>query len=136
MNNRPIKFRAWDKVNEKWLEIESIAIARNNMPTNITATNGNVYQIQNDGQIELVQFTGLLDANDVEIHEGDLLRPSHEKHHDKVGEVRAEPGGWQIFTRRNWPDWYQDFPMRSVQFGDMQYEVIGNVYENPELLTN
>ena len=74
---------------------------------------------------KLMQFTGLLDKNGKEIYEGDVV-------------TRAGAG---FATRRNTVS-YMDSgfsPFAYDDFGDEGYaasscEVIGNIYENPELL--
>ena len=118
---REIKFRARFVEDNRWYYLTLKELARL----------GPAYVNYRD----FSQFTGRHDKNGNEVYEGDFLRPSTARqHYNKVGEVRREPGGWQIFTREHWPDWYQDYPMRSLNFDDMQYEVIGNIYEHGHLL--
>jgi uncharacterized phage protein (TIGR01671 family) len=115
---REIKFRAWDS------DIRQMIVPHPH------SEHRNVNDVFSLCVYPLMQYTGLKDKNGKEIYEGDLLRNTVGKT-QRIGEVRAEPGGFQIFTRDHWPDWYQDYPMRSVMFGDMEYEVIGNIYEEP-----
>lgn len=114
---REIKFRAWDKVNEKFQEIESIVFGKNDLPTNIN----NRYQIQNEGQIVLMQFTGLYDKNGKEIYELDRV-----VYQDEKGEIKWRDFRWHFYNENG----YCGDIMRGEDF-----EVIGNVWENPELLT-
>lgn len=69
------------------------------------------------------QFSGLTDTNDIEIYEGDLLKDSQ---NDFIWEVAFDNGS---FVARN-PSEHLDF----VSLDDYDFEVIGNIYENPELL--
>lgn len=75
------------------------------------------------------QFIGLLDKNGKEIYEGDICRwkfkrPWKEECH--VSEViwRELNGAWRLNTAGDTTKMRQD----------IQYEVIGNIHENPELL--
>lgn len=67
----------------------------------------------------LMQYTGLKDKNGKEIYEGDILK------NDDYERVR-------IMT------WEQDstepFPFRYYESTD-DWEIIGNIYQNPELLS-
>ena len=85
------------------------------------------HNIADDGQdslisrdVELMQFTGLHDKNGVEIYEGDVLCwPHYENTKNQtrwVVEGSSDSAGWSVWS-----------PRRSA-------EVIGNIYENPELL--
>jgi hypothetical protein len=76
------------------------------------------------------EFTGLLDKNSKEIYEGDIVDNAWGR-----GQIIFEGGGFNIYlgTARNLPDGslrnYIDFPDIRAEM-----EVIGTIYENPELL--
>lgn len=65
------------------------------------------------------QYTGLKDKNEVEIYEGDILRFENLP---KLEIVEATDGGWNPFIDSMQTD------------SSWHYEVIGNIYENKELL--
>ena len=67
----------------------------------------------------IMQFTGLLDKNGREIYEGDVL-----KFHDRSTDQVFYDQGTVQFTMQN--RWLWPYTSGS--------EVIGNIYENPELL--
>lgn len=70
-------------------------------------------------RIVLMQFTGLLDKNGKEIYEGDILKGKNLEGFDEVAPVK-----W---------DYVQWYPLAGHRAFE-ECEVIGNIYENPELL--
>ena len=69
---------------------------------------------------EIMQFTGLTDRNGKEIYEGDIV-----KSHQEIGEVKWTYSQW----RAEWKDY--DSYLHQIA---LNCEVIGNRFENPELL--
>ncbi len=84
----------------------------------------------NQGKIEeSYQFVGLKDKNGKEIYEGDIVKDTN--------------GGIGVITNEEWmeigvlpvddkPQVYEDTASRPEKW--YLFEVIGNIYENPELL--
>ena len=112
---KEIKFRTWD-INEKKMgkviTIGSFVTTKENCP-----------------DCEIMQFTGLKDSEDVEIWEGDVVRVCIEQLFDDVEKV-----GIVIYDA---PAFKIDFPDEGVTIGivdEYSMSVIGNIYENPELL--
>lgn len=105
--SRSIKFRAWwpdDKVMEYDFEHDL-----GNYLTNET---------------ELMQFTGLLDKNGREIYEGDIVVADGSQFRGVVTWYKGLPG-------------FMIFANKATEFsflGGTIWEVLGNIYENPELL--
>lgn len=144
---REIKFRVWDKVGEEMCRAEE--------ETHAPETGDISLEIFLDGSFDvrqykywagikekrwgcrdsedfiLMQYTGLKDKDEKEIWEGDIV----ECDHGKIGYIeyvdRHEGGG--CF-----------YPMSDEGFCEIFYDkerwyyltVIGNIYENPSLLTN
>lgn len=103
---REIKFRAFSSKTNEMIAPVSIA---NNTATEI---NGDI----------LMQFTGLLDKDGREIYEGDLIRTSG------FSDGYSEPVAWRGFGFQ-----VGNYGM-SPLYPRTDYEVIGNIYENPELV--
>lgn len=90
----------------------------------------------------VMQYTGLKDKNDVEIYEGDVVRIHNLTENWKRGEPDFD---WRVFkiiyNRFVWafenPVMYMPmstYKDRGGEFYDYDIEVIGNIYENPELI--
>jgi uncharacterized phage protein (TIGR01671 family) len=86
-----------------------------------------------------MQFAGLKDVNGREIYEGDIVMlqelgfngiPSGQKHLCEIF-VKTPPNGSWFFHARPLPI---DEGGRQFSLYNNQYEVVGNVYENPELV--
>ena len=80
-------------------------------------------------EIELMQFTGIKDKNSKEIYEGDILRSGNK---EGVSFVVWGLDGWRF---NSWmPESMDLYPHVNITRGREIAEVIGNIYENPELI--
>ena len=120
---REIKFRAWHKIDKYWIEHDKLF------------QSGHTYQNPfSNSDLELLQFTGLKDKNGKEIYEGDVVcfkeffMDSDEDEKDLIGEIYFESGAFLINRKRQ----IHMFIWEESDIKDM--EIIGNIYENPELL--
>jgi len=73
----------------------------------------------------IVQSTGIKDKNGKEIYEGDILKGVGGQ-----GEVIFYDGAFM----GQYED--EDFVLNLLETRDRKLEIIGNIYENPDLLTN
>jgi uncharacterized phage protein (TIGR01671 family) len=128
---RDIKFRAWDK------EKKMMIFPNDSKKEGLVLTyNGNLkihdiderdiiwFHKPEDKGIILMQYTGLKDKNGKEIYEGDILKL---KCRDPISE--------------EWREWICPIEFRKgfyhpLPFEEGIIEVIGNIYENKELLKN
>ena len=123
---REIKFRAWHKEKKIMGEVLGIDI----LHKEIFFSNEDVdcYEHTDFKDIELMQYTGLKDKNEKEIYEGDIVK------------LRANHGIGVIKYSDEWGAFVVEYikPRPLVVLGMNYYkediEVIGNIYENSELL--
>jgi len=108
---RTIKFRAWQEHNKKMLSHEDLI----DKGWNFEDLNWD------ESQSTLMQFTGLKDKNKKEIYEGDIIKWGKE-----IRKVEFMKGGFFGFKGKTWDMFLGDYTDN--------YGVIGNIYENKDLL--
>jgi uncharacterized phage protein (TIGR01671 family) len=120
--SRAIKFRAWDRDRKR---MTGTGIVNDVEPGVLTLT------LMSHG--ELMQFTGLTDMNGTDIYEGDVVVAW------KQGNTYSDK-----FTHRDintkkvvtWGNHHNGVGFNiAVRNGVMKWEVLGNVHQNPELLS-
>lgn len=113
------KFRAWDKISKKMFPVMMIDSGQSYVM--IEEING-LWCERDFDEIELMQFTGLKDKNGKEIFEGDVALIYGEK----ISKVFYSQGSFCVDILNG------GTPLHG--FSPKQLEVVGNVWENPELL--
>jgi len=90
----------------------------------------------NFGEVELLQFTGLRDCNDLAIYVGDIIG-WHKKYTMIAGRVVES---WGLTSDVHWTEdagaVYVNTSAQEVTLGRVVRDctVVGNVYQNPELI--
>ena len=123
---RIIKFRAWHKKNKKMLFVYSMGFTRTGGISDFNIDDGERFFVaENTDYFELMQYTGRKDKNEKEIYEGDIVMWI---------DTYQKPHNHQVGWLERWACW--DFPIwaSDTDRGLYEMEIVGNIYENPELL--
>lgn len=123
--NREIKFRAWNKKTNTMVDCQKgtpLAVHPDLLKADLK---GLFIPFHED--LTLMQFTGLLDKNGREIYSGDIIAMTNSEGDEFVSPVTFDQYGACIILG----GFKTRFDMEILPFA---WEVIGNIYENPELL--
>jgi uncharacterized phage protein (TIGR01671 family) len=112
---REIKFRAWDKINKV-------------MYSDVHEKDSFAEKLSRSNEYHIMQFTGLKDKNGKEIFEGDVL--SYPIPNDEMRGVIIW-GKYEYIVEYSYEN--ADY---IATIGEDGCEVIGNIYENPELVNH
>lgn len=122
---REIKFRAWDKARRVMID-DLICFGKNKDGRTYIAHNnefnsamppfhGYMWDSRN---LEIMQYTGLLDSKGKEIYEGDIVKCG-----TFIGAVEYIAPEWIIKIRHTY-----------LKANYPHIEIVGNIYEHPDLL--
>lgn len=125
---REIKFRAWNEIDKAMIDWSTIKVFESLLKNLMS---GKVRHHQ------LMQYTGLKDKNSKEVYEGDIVRFVFEDGaivQHKI-EWSDKYHAWQVvnLSSGNSLTW-NGSPLLWVAMKTYQPEVIGNIYQNSELL--
>jgi uncharacterized phage protein (TIGR01671 family) len=119
LSSRLFKFRAWVRdelmVNVVSIDFNNEFITWDDNQYDRCVPPNKCYEIETFNDIVLMQYTELKDRNGIEIHEGDIVEMWGTK---------------QVIQWQNY-DNYQGF---DIETDDNDIIVLGNVFQNPELL--
>ena len=112
--NRELKFRVWAIKARQWITVHSFAIGEYN----------GIYPFGISPETVIIQqFTGLQDKNGAYIYEGDIIQLD-----EIIGDVFWDDGSFQIRLNKN------QGKNHLIQERAKRFTIIGNIFENPELL--
>lgn len=109
---KQIKFRAWDEVNKVMLEPQDLTM------------NFTYWKWLGHKDVPLMQFTGMIDRDGNDIYEGDILAGQGLKNQEVIWDEAR--GMWSLDG---------SVPSGQLSHYAVDSRIIGNVCENPELLT-
>lgn len=139
---RQIKFRVWDRKEKKMFNVLEIKFHYDPLRFDefkqvfldgrwsVNGCKPWDFQWRDKDDVELMQFTGLHDKNGKEIYEGDFIGGIYESLYvgwcDKCASFQLLSAGYCFGCEGdiNWLEFVNDETK----------EIIGNIYENPELL--
>lgn len=137
------KFRIWDTETKTFLQ--ELAPYYWHVPRSLENFDEEIFgeanlhdfsTILNNRGFEIQQWTGLTDSQGVEIYEGDIVEQvSHSVFsttYEKDGKlIPVYPIGWRFEVK------YRRYKMSPFDLSaENDFKVIGNIFQNPELLEN
>jgi uncharacterized phage protein (TIGR01671 family) len=123
---REIKFRATFKLLKTVYEVSEIMWSNH---TVCLVNRRKAFRVESLDDVELLQFTGLHDKNGTEIYEGDIIRVKSGSSTATVHQVVFRHARFEASSN----DLY-GFLLPDDIHKRVKTAVIGNIYENPELL--
>lgn len=148
--SREIEFRAWDKLNKKWIGKSNleylcvcgdiVVLVKYKHDKGIIVPESCRQLTWNETKkLTIMQFTGLLDKNGKKIFEGDIIK--HIKYEEIRGDIQFSHGvfGAEWIHNKKFKSmvggWGQKHNLKKLDDDTLNnFEVIGNVHQNPELL--
>ena len=120
---REIKFRAWDKEEKKM--VYDVEYAYDGYPIDTASSFGEMLDCPDFYNV--MQYTGLKDKNDKEIYEGDIVHFKTLRSKEYIGEVKSyeDAASFFVVVKKHYMECLDDV---------YELKVLGNIYENKELL--
>lgn len=123
---RKMKFKAWHK--KRRVMYHNVCFDSYGYPRQVRGPEIDTLDFVKRDDCDLLQFTGLRDKNDEEIYEGDIIKYDYDQRHSpKITSVEFIESPIEVEGGFGgvWTGYCLDPEI---------CEIIGNVYENPELI--
>jgi len=117
---KAIRFRVWDKKTKKIRNVEEMGFGSNDWILPADVVNRKMKDVK------LMQFTGLYDKNGEGIYENDIIVDDM---YNVYYECRFSEGCFGFHSKDN-----RYFNLIDREYISKDIEIVGNIYENPELL--
>ncbi len=134
MKQRNLKFRAWDKLQNKFLypypngfDILGETTCFDLIGMQIKEFTPNLTTLERLNDVIITQFTGIYDKNKKEIFEGDILKVELFTKPYLITYGNSEKFGASFCVESKHSTWYL------CKIWADSSEIIGNIFENPEL---
>ena len=133
---REIKFRIWDERAKQYADTKKCVYIVGVLHNNKIVLGFDSPKSEYSLGLVLEQFTGLLDKNGKEIYEGDILKvinPNGEEDSVCIVKYDDEAGAYPYEPKYG----FDNFDITSIGWSkqyDYNFEIIGNIHDNPELL--
>ncbi len=124
--NREIKFRIWDIENKEMLEVQELDFEPTFYGGRIAIRPDQYNDYFDTEDMILMQYTGLHDKNGKEIYEGDILKSIQ---WNDIYLVKYIGTAFYLCRKGN-----KGFNKITTWNNAEKSEVVGNIYDNPELL--
>lgn len=125
--NREIKFRIWDIENKEMLEVQELDFEPTFYGGRIAIRPDQYNDYFDTEDMILMQYTGLHDKNGKEIYEGDIVGDNKIKWIVKWNKNRM---GFSLYPTTE--QLYDEMPINVEN--KLGFKILGNIYDNPELL--
>lgn len=131
---REYKFRVWDTENKEMLKVQELDFEDTFYGGRLSIRTDQYNDYFDIEDMILMQYTGLKDKNGKEIYEGDIIFDSFYERKAKV--VFLEGAFWldYIDDFKEYKTIHKRYQLLANYDNKSVLEVIGNIYDNPELL--
>jgi len=130
--NREIKFRIWDVGNKEMLEVQELDFEPTFYGGRIAIRPDQYSDYFDTEEMILMQYTGLHDKNGKEIYEGDIVY-CQTKYGKAKAIIKFINGKFVAYWNSALTHPENGHHIASYEI-NKRFEVIGNIYDNPELL--